>query len=104
MTTQPELPEVAPLPARPLLYVAPPPAESDVDFDGFVRAYEARLRRLVMRRIGDLCEAEEITQETLLRAYQHRAGRLRGERDGGKLGLGRHGRPLPGAYWETLLT
>jgi RNA polymerase sigma factor (sigma-70 family) len=73
LTTQPELPEVAPLPARPLLYVAPPPAESDVDFDGFVRAYEARLRRLVMRRIGDLCEAEEITQETLLRAYQHRA-------------------------------
>ena len=74
MTTQPELPEVAPLPARPLLYVAPPPAtEPDVDFDGFVRTYEARLRRLVMRRIGDLCEAEEITQETLLRAYQHRA-------------------------------
>lgn len=73
MTTQPELPEVAPLPARPLLYVAPAPAESDVDFDGFVRAYEARLRRLVMRRIGDLCEAEEITQETLLRAYQHRS-------------------------------
>lgn len=73
MTTQPELPEVAPLPARPALYVAPVPAEHDVDFDGFVRAYEARLRRLVMRRIGDLCEAEEITQETLLRAYQHRA-------------------------------
>lgn len=73
MTTQPELPEVAPLPARPALYVAPAPAEHDVDFDGFVRAYEARLRRLVMRRIGDLCEAEEITQETLLRAYQHRA-------------------------------
>ena len=73
MTTQPELPDIAPLPARPILYVAPAPAESDVDFDGFVRAYEARLRRLVMRRIGDLCEAEEITQETLLRAYQHRA-------------------------------
>jgi len=73
LTTQPELPDVAPLPARPLLYVAPAPAESDVDFDGFVRAYEGRLRRLVMRRIGDLCEAEEITQETLLRAYQHRA-------------------------------
>jgi len=72
VTTQPELPEVAPLPVRPALYVAPPPAESDVDFDGFVRTYEARLRRLVMRRIGDLCEAEEITQETLLRAYQHR--------------------------------
>jgi RNA polymerase sigma-70 factor (ECF subfamily) len=72
LTTQPELPALAP-PARPALYVAPPPAESDVDFDGFVRAYEARLRRLVLRRIGDLCEAEEITQETLLRAYQHRA-------------------------------
>ena len=73
MTTQPDPNAVAPLPARPALYVAPPPAESDVDFDGFVRTYETRLRRLVMRRIGDLCEAEEITQETLLRAYQHRA-------------------------------
>lgn len=72
MTTQPELPQVA-LPARPALYVAPPPAETDVDFDGFVRTYEARLRRLVQRRIGDAGEAEEITQETLLRAYQHRA-------------------------------
>jgi RNA polymerase sigma-70 factor (ECF subfamily) len=73
VTTQPELPESAALPARPLLRLAPVPAEPDVDFDGFVRSYEARLRRLVMRRIGDLCEAEEITQETLLRAYQHRA-------------------------------
>lgn len=73
MTTQPELPEVAGLPARPALYVAPVPAEQDVDFDAFVRTYEVRLRRLVLRRIGDLCDAEEITQETLLRAYQHRA-------------------------------
>jgi RNA polymerase sigma factor (sigma-70 family) len=73
VTTQPELPDVAPLPARPALRLAPLPAEPDVDFDGFVRSYETRLRRLVMRRIGDLCEAEEITQETLLRAYQHRA-------------------------------
>jgi RNA polymerase sigma-70 factor (ECF subfamily) len=73
VTTQPELPDVATLPARPMLRLAPLPAEPDVDFDGFVRSYEARLRRLVMRRIGDLCEAEEITQETLLRAYQHRA-------------------------------
>jgi RNA polymerase sigma factor (sigma-70 family) len=72
VTTQPELPDVAALPARPALRLAAVPAEPDVDFDGFVRAYEARLRRLVMRRIGDLCEAEEITQETLLRAYQHR--------------------------------
>ncbi|HEU0132601.1 MAG TPA: RNA polymerase sigma factor [Mycobacteriales bacterium] len=73
MTTQPELPEVAALPARPILRLAPAPAEQDLDFDSFVRSYETRLRRLVMRRIGDLCEAEEITQETLLRAYQHRA-------------------------------
>lgn len=72
MTTQPELPEVAALPARPMLRLAPAPAEPDLDFDSFVRTYEARLRRLVLRRIGDLCEAEEITQETLLRAYQHR--------------------------------
>lgn len=72
MTTQPELPEVAALPARPALRLAPVPGTPDVDFDGFVRTYEARLRRLVLRRIGDLCEAEEITQETLLRAYQHR--------------------------------
>jgi RNA polymerase sigma-70 factor (ECF subfamily) len=56
-----------------MLRLAPVPPEADLDFDGFVRTYEARLRRLVMRRIGDLCEAEEITQETLLRAYQHRA-------------------------------
>ena len=72
MTTQPELPEAAPVPARPALYVAPAPAEPDVDFDSFVRTYEARLRRLVLRRLGDACDAEEITQETLLRAYQHR--------------------------------
>lgn len=75
MTTQPELPELlphAPSPVRPALRLAPNP-EPDVDFDGFVRSYESRLRRLVLRRIGDLCEAEEITQETLLRAFQHRA-------------------------------
>jgi RNA polymerase sigma-70 factor (ECF subfamily) len=56
-----------------LLRLAPPLPEHDVDFESFVRSYESRLRRLVLRRIGDMCEAEEITQETLLRAYQHRA-------------------------------
>lgn len=75
MTTQPHLPEPTPqVGSRPHLRLAPTPAPApDVDFDAFVRSYESRLRRLVMRRIGDLCEAEEITQETLLRAYQHRA-------------------------------
>lgn len=73
MTTQPDVPEVAALPARPALRLAGAPDRADVDFDSFVRTYETRLRRLVMRRIGDSCEAEEITQETLLRAYQHRA-------------------------------
>jgi RNA polymerase sigma factor (sigma-70 family) len=73
VTTQPELPEAAAPAARRALRLAPAPGEYGLDFDGFVRTYEARLRRLVMRRIGDLCEAEEITQETLLRAYQHRA-------------------------------
>jgi RNA polymerase sigma-70 factor (ECF subfamily) len=56
----------------PALHLAPVPDQGDLDFEAFVRTYELRLRRLVMRRIGDLCEAEEITQETLLRAYQHR--------------------------------
>ncbi len=73
MTTQPELPEVATLPTWPAVHLASVPDEQDLDFESFVRTYEIRLRRLVLRRIGDLCEAEEITQETLLRAYQHRS-------------------------------
>lgn len=74
MTTQPHLPDPSLDVARPLLRLAPEPVPADdAAFEAFVRAYESRLRRLVLRRIGDLCEAEEITQETLLRAYQHRA-------------------------------
>jgi RNA polymerase sigma-70 factor (ECF subfamily) len=74
VTTQPHLPDPSLDPARPLLRLAPEPVPADdAAFEAFVRSYESRLRRLVLRRIGDLCEAEEITQETLLRAYQHRA-------------------------------
>jgi RNA polymerase sigma-70 factor (ECF subfamily) len=58
-------------PGRPMLSVVPD-APGTVDFDDFVRRYEGRLRRLVLRRLGDPSEAEEIAQETLLRAYQHR--------------------------------
>lgn len=64
-----------PLPAAPLLRLAPetPGPASTLDFDAFVRRYETRLLRLVLRRLNDRSDAEEITQETLLRAYQHRA-------------------------------
>ena len=63
----------------PLLRLAPAPEASpagqpldDIDFDDFVRRHGMRLRSLVLRRIGDPSDAEEITQETLLRAYTHR--------------------------------
>lgn len=44
---------------------------SPVDYDDFVRGHAVRLRRLVLRRLGDLGDAEEIAQETLLRAHTH---------------------------------
>ena len=75
MSTQPHLPvdlAGAPESARPTLELVRDVA-TEVDFDGFVRRYENRLQRLVQRRLGDVGEAEEIAQETLLRAYQHRA-------------------------------
>ena len=74
MSTPMELPVPLAEPvAPPPLRLAPPP-DTRVDdlFDAFVRKYELRLRRLVQRRLGDPGESEEITQETLLRAYQHR--------------------------------
>ena len=42
------------------------------DFDGFVARHSPRLRRMVARKTGDLHEAEEVLQEALLRAYEHR--------------------------------
>jgi len=62
------------LPDRPALRVVgddeAEPA-SALDFDDFVRRQSPRLRRLIMRKLGDPGEAEEIAQETLLRAHQH---------------------------------
>ena len=42
------------------------------DFDAFVARHSLRLRRVLARRTGDIHEAEEVLQEALLRAYQHR--------------------------------
>lgn len=54
---------------RHLRAVAPVP----LDFDAAVRALTPRLQRYAARRLGDRHEAEELVQEALLRAYQHRA-------------------------------
>jgi len=65
--------DVEPLPLRAPLRVVPDPDRpaTAVDFDDFVRRQTPRLRRLIMRKLGDPSEAEEIAQETLLRAHQH---------------------------------
>src|SRR5688572_32653058 len=49
------------------------PPYARFDFEAFVARHSLRLRNLVLRRIGDPHEAEEILQEALLRAHQHRA-------------------------------
>lgn len=55
------------------LRVVPTPGapSAPVDFDDFVRRHTPRLRRQLMRKLGDISESEEIAQETLLRAHQH---------------------------------
>lgn len=50
------------------------PPRSAWDFDAFARAELPRLRRLAARRTGSLVDAEEVAAETLMRAYEHRAG------------------------------
>ena len=47
------------------------PLAQALDFEEFARRQGPRLRRFVHRRVRDWHEAEEIAQETLLRAYQH---------------------------------
>lgn len=43
-----------------------------LDFDAVVTSLTPRLRRYATRRLGDRHEAEELVQEALLRAYNHR--------------------------------
>jgi RNA polymerase sigma factor (sigma-70 family) len=64
-----------PVPA-PLALVPALPAgslEVIVDFDDALRAAAPRLQRYAARRLLDQHEAEEVVQEALLRAFQHRA-------------------------------
>ena len=69
------LPVAAPAPpaapARPHLRAVPDVAP--LDFDEVVRNLTPRLQRYATRRLGDRHEAEELVQEALLRAYDHRA-------------------------------
>lgn len=93
MTTAPDLPfAVQPevIPDQPLAPAAPPstsrqraplalvpalpetPVEEIVDFDEALRAATPRLQRYAVRRLLDPHEAEEVVQEAMLRAFQHR--------------------------------
>ena len=84
MTTAPDLPvprvaspppssAVAPAPRTPLSVVPVPEAGDDVvDFEEALRRAAPRLQRYAVRRLQDPHEAEEVVQEALLRAFQHR--------------------------------
>jgi len=91
MTTAPDLPLPAqissvsaesvldaypaePAPARPVLSVVPaqPGSDEEIEFDEALRRAEPRLKRYAARRLHDDHEAEEVVQEALLRAFQHR--------------------------------
>jgi len=73
LATPPAPPAVAPAP-RAALSVVPAPDLSDdvVDFDEALRRAAPRLQRYAVRRLQDPHEAEEVVQEALLRAFQHR--------------------------------
>lgn len=45
----------------------------DTEFESVLRKATPRLVRFAQRRLGNLHEAEEVSQEALLRTYQHRA-------------------------------
>lgn len=57
-------------PRRPALRAVP---VLPLDFEAVVRSLTPRLQRYATRRLGDAHEAEELVQEALLRAYDHRA-------------------------------
>ena len=61
-------------PARPILSVVPAQAgtEESIEFDEALRLAEPRLKRYAVRRLHDDHEAEEVVQEAMLRAFQHR--------------------------------
>jgi RNA polymerase sigma-70 factor (ECF subfamily) len=72
--TQATVPAQAADPDRAALALVPsaPLGEEIVDFDEALRASQPRLLRYATRRIGDQHEAEELVQEAMLRAFQHR--------------------------------
>jgi RNA polymerase sigma-70 factor (ECF subfamily) len=84
MTTAPDLPIPAGLvspapsldpaaPARPLLTVVPEqPTGEEIELEEALGRAGPRLRRYAVRRLHDEHEAEEVVQEAMLRAFQHR--------------------------------
>ena len=90
MTTAPDLPYAAAIPGQPrpdelasttvplttaplsLVPALPDTAEDIVDFDDALREATPRLQRFAVRRLLDPHEAEEVVQEALLRAFQHK--------------------------------
>src|SRR4051812_37933845 len=67
------LPTAAPAPRTPLSVVPAPDAGDDVvDFEEALRRAAPRLQRYAVRRLQNPHEAEEVVQEALLRAFQHR--------------------------------
>jgi RNA polymerase sigma-70 factor, ECF subfamily len=70
----PAVPGVAAPAQRPPLRLVPAQAPGDdvVDFDEVLRRAAPRLQRYAVRRLHDPHEAEEVVQEALLRAFQHR--------------------------------
>lgn len=49
------------------------PGSGEADFNRWFRAHHARLRAFCTRYVGDAATAEDVTQETLLRAWARRA-------------------------------
>src|SRR5436305_6344537 len=92
MTTAPDLPYAVPaaIPGQPRPEELAPPAvppttvplslvpalpdtgDEIVDFDDALREATPRLQRFAVRRLLDQHEAEEVVQEALLRAFQHK--------------------------------
>jgi RNA polymerase sigma factor (sigma-70 family) len=73
MTTAPDLPIPPQVTGAALLSVVPDqPTEDEVELAEALRRAQPRLKRYAVRRLHDDHEAEEVVQEALLRAYQHR--------------------------------